>query len=158
MKINVIGSILGTTGYDSHTRNLANALYKLADVKLSTMLTPDWQRLVNDAELNMITKPGSEDDINIIISTPHTWKLYTGLGINCGYCIWEGDKVPQSYIEEMLNPNIDLIFVPSEHTKQAILNTLNPEKLYGIGQIEFIIEKKIKIIPHGVDLRLFYKK
>ncbi len=165
MKINIVGSIFGTTGYDSHTRNLANALYKVADVKLTVPLIANWERQVNDAELAMITKQMKEDCITIMITTPHNWKLYTGLGINIGYCVWEGDKVPQGYIEEFLNPNIDLIFVPSEHTKKAILNTLCGSKLNkvfkmsdGIENAASIIDRKIVVIPHGVDKTLFYPK
>ncbi len=152
LKINVIGSILGTSGYDSHTRSLFNALYKIADVKLSTSLFNDWQKFVNDAELNAITKPFRENDINIIVTTPHNWKLYLGLGINIGYCVWEGDKVPKSYIDEFENPRINMIFVPSEHTKQAIMKTW-----YEMYDDDAIIEK-IKVIPHGVDLSVFYKQ
>ena len=123
-KINVTGNIFGTDGYSSHTRNLANALYKVADIKLNTQLPTNWIEQVNDAELDMISKPLREKDINIIVAMPHQWKLFTGLGVNCGYCVWEGDKVLQSYIEEFMNPKIDYIFVPSLHTKIAIVNTV----------------------------------
>lgn len=153
LKINIIGSIFGTTGYDSHTRSLFNALDKLADVKLSTQLIQNWNMLVNDAELRAITKAGREDDINVIVTTPHNWKTCLGLGINVGYCVWEGSNVPRSYIEEMLNDKIDLIFVPSEHTKQAIFNTSN-----GGATEMYLLENKIKVIPHGVDLSIFYPK
>lgn len=152
MQINIIGGIFDTTGYSIHTRQLANALYKLVDVKLTTPLVQDWNRLINDAELDMILKQHPENCINLIITTPHNWKIYTGLGINIGYCVWEGDKVPKSFISEFLNPNIDLIFVPSKHTADAIFNTLD-------GDIDemTIITKKVKIIPHGVNLSKFYK-
>lgn len=154
MRINVIGPIFDTTGYSSHTRNLINALYKIVDTRLTTQLPQDWMRYVNDAELDMITKQGKENDTNIIISTPHNWKSFLGTGINIGYCVWEGDSVPKSYIEEFLNPRINMIFVPSKHTEQAIINTL-PNNEYE-KYIELI--NKIKVISHGVDLTKFYKK
>lgn len=162
LKINIIGSIFGTSGYDNHTRGLINALYKVADVKLSTQLFPDWEKQCNDAELDMITKQGhKENDINIIVTTPHNWKLYLGTGINCAYCVWEGSKVPVSYIDEMLNPKINLILVPSEHTKNAIFNTIrcysNITK-ENLEDINNLIDNKIKVIPHGVDLSLFKPK
>lgn len=147
-KINVVGSIFGTSGYDSHTRSLINALAKVADVKLITQLPPNWNMNVNDKELEMITKPLRETDTNIIITTPHNWKLYLGPGKNIGYCVWEGDKVPLSYIEEFLNPKIDLIFVPSIHTESAIANTCN-------GDNVDIIMNKVRVIPHGVDISIF---
>jgi glycosyltransferase involved in cell wall biosynthesis len=152
MRINIIGPIFDTTGYSLHTRNLANALYKIADVKLSTFLIQDWPRIVNDAELDMITKVSKENDTNIIISTPHNWKLFLGTGINAGYCVWEGDKVPLCFIDEMLNPKINYIFVPSEHTKNAIINTIKTKEHLDK------ITSKLKVIPHGVDLTKFYKK
>ena len=156
IKINIIGSIFGSSGYDSHTRSLANALYKIADCKLSTQMPPDWMKMVNDAELDMITKPERNDDYNLIIAMPHTWKMFTGLGKNIGYVIWEGDKVPKSWIEEFMNPKIDYIFVPSNHTCDAILNTI-PNK----GSVEQQLPdwfNKIKIIPHGVNRKIFYNK
>lgn len=158
LKINITGPIFSGDGYSSHTRNLANALYKIADVKLSTQLMTGWERQVNDEELKMITKPGKENDVNIIISTPHYWKMFLGTGINCAYCIWEGDRVPESYIEEMKNSKIDYIFVASNHTKQAILNVLKSEehKIYEETNKEII--DKIKIIPHGVDPTKFFPK
>jgi len=153
MKINVIGTIFCSTGYDIHTRQLINALCKVADVKLSTQLFPGWERQVNDAELDMILKPERTDDYNLIVTTPHNWKMYTGMKKNIGYCVWEGDKVPESWIDEFLNPDIDLIFVPSKHTKDAIENTFgNKESL----SYTYCMNK-VKIVPHGVDLTLFHK-
>jgi len=124
IKINIIGTIFGLTGYDSHTRNLANALYRVADCRLTTQPPQDWMKLVNDAELDMMTKPERKDDYNLIVSMPNSWKLFTGLGKNCAYLIWEGNKIPKSYIEECLNPKINYIFCPSQHTINAILNTI----------------------------------
>lgn len=152
MRINIIGDIFNSTGYASHTKSLFNALYKLADVSLSTQLIPGWERLSNDAELDAITKSPNETDTRIIITTPNNWKLFLGTGINIGYCIWEGDRVPVSFISDFLNPKIDLIFVPSIHTEQAIQNTASEYLPEGFGEVM----KKIYIIPHGVDTKLFY--
>ncbi len=109
IKINIIGTIFGLTGYDIHTRNLANALYKVADCRLTTQPPQDWMKHVNDAELDMINKPERKDDYNLIISIPHTWKLFTGLGKNICYCIWEGDAIPENWLECMTDDKIDLI-------------------------------------------------
>ena len=50
MRLNIIGSILGTSGYDNHCKGLANAMYKLnPDIKLNVPLSPNWGQLVNDA-------------------------------------------------------------------------------------------------------------
>ncbi len=150
---NCIGSILDSSGYSSHCRNLVNSLAKFAKVRLSTNLTPGWERLVNDKELEMIKRNPDKDEINLIITNPIHWRIHTNAKRNWVYLVWEGDKIPKSWIEECLNPDIEYIFVPSEHTKKAIMQT-NPPK--GISFQE--IDKKIKLIPHGVDLDLFYPK
>ena len=152
--INIIGTIFGSTGYDIHTRELANALYKIdKSVKLSVPLMPDWQRYTNDAEFDMITKLGEDDQINLIIAMPQQWKLHCKPGRNWAYCIWEGDRVPESFIDDFLNPNIEYIFVASEHTKNAIWTTIGDE-----SKSEDKLMDKIKIMPHGVDTTKFFKK
>ena len=153
MKINIVGSIFGNDGYSSHTRGLFNALYKLADVKLTTQLPPNWARQVNDAELDAITKQRDKEDWNVIVAIPHMWKMFLGQGKNACYCVFEGDKVPKSWIEEFMNPRVDLILVPSQHTKDAILNTLNEFA----GKITYNPQQKIKIIPHGVNREIFHR-
>jgi len=98
LKLNIHGSIFGSDGYSSHTRSLFNALYKQSelDIKLLTQLPQDWMKYVNDAELDAISKPERKEDWNLIITIPHMWKLFLGLGKNACYCVWEGDKVPVS--------------------------------------------------------------
>ncbi len=154
IKINIIGTIFGLTGYDIHTRNLANALYKVVDCRLTTQPPQDWMKHVNDAELDMLTKVERKDDYNLIISMPHTWKLFTGLGKNIGYCVWEGSHCPDSWIEEFVNEKINLIFTPSNHTKQAMLNTLEKSNLSKEEKDNII--NKIHIIPHGVNREIFH--
>ena len=142
-------------------------------MKVETQLVQGWNMLVNDNELRAITNIGKENDVRIIVTTPHNWKTCLGLGLNIGYCVWEGSNVPKSYIEEMLNDKIDLIFVPSNHTREAILNTINSatigefhpfkgwiinEYMLNKDKIIKIITDKIRVIPHGVDLSIFYPK
>jgi len=156
LKITICGNIFGTDGYSNHSRGLANSLYKFADVKLNTGLIPNWERFVNDEELDMITKNHKENCINVIITIPHAWKLFLGTGINCCYCVWEGDKIPLSYIDEMLNSKVNYILVPSEHTKQSIVNTLIDWSVKNSNNDEHLrILEKIRIIPHGVDFSSF---
>jgi len=146
--INIICSFFGIDGYSSHSRQLANALAKQTKVRVTAALPNGWERNATDREVEMIKQKPEEDEINLIITLPSQWKLHTKNGRNWAYCVWEGDKVPESFIPELLNPDIEYIFVPSEHTKQAILKTTDNK----------IISNKIKIIPHGVDLDKFYPK
>jgi len=146
-QINVIGTIFGTSGYDIHTRSLANALDKQTNVRLSVNLVPNWETLVSDRELMMLKRQPTEDEINLIIALPDQWKMHTKNGRNWGFVVWEGDKVPTSWIKEIISPDIEWVFVPSHHTKEAILKTTSNPNL---------LDNKIKVIPHGVNLDLFY--
>ena len=147
MKINFIGTIMNSTGYDIHCKSLVNALYELnPDIKLEVPLPPNWMRFVNDAELNMITKEPRKADVNIAVTQPQFWKLYMD---NCdkfvGFLVFEGSSIPKYWIEYLLDEKVTQIWVPSEHTKEAILNTTNNKKIID----------KIRIVPHGVDLNIF---
>ena len=148
MKYNlkIVGSFFGSDGYSSHTRSLFNSLAKREDtnMKIEAQLPVDWMKFVNDNELDGITKEDNGKFDNIIVTLPHTWKLFTGLNKNYAYCVWEGDRVPESWIEEFMNDKIDFIFVPSMHTKNAIINTAK-------GLAQAFIYNKIKVIPHEVN-------
>jgi len=54
MKINIIGTIFGQSGYDTHTSNFARALNKIADVSLETQLKPGWEINCPDDIFRMI--------------------------------------------------------------------------------------------------------
>lgn len=173
MQINCIGNIFDSSGYSVHTRQLANALNKLVEVKLTTMLPNMWQRDCNDQELEMI-KREDKGEINLIITNPIYWRVNCYAKRNFVYLVWEGDRVPKSFIQECLNPEIEKIIVPSEHTKQALFKTLfevmpelkiesetkgsiiqrlNGETLWQNG--DYIIWDKIIVVPHGVDHNIF---
>lgn len=153
-QINIIGNILGSSGYDVHTRNLANALSKLTDIKLTTQIQSGQETLLTDKELEAIKKPDKEE-IRLIITNPLFWRTNLGKGRNWCFLVWEGDKIPRHYLDECLNPDIEYIFVPSEHTKNAIENTWKDYNSTPDSPIWF---PKIKVISHGVDLNLFYPK
>ena len=151
---------MGTTGYDIHCRSLVNALYEInPDIKLDVPLPPDWMRMVNDAELNMITKEQRKADVTISISQPQFWRMHMD---NCdkfvGFCIWEGDVCPFYWTEYFYDRRVNLIFVPSNHTKQAILNTLERNKDRLSEENIKNIKNKLRIVPHGVNTTIFYLK
>lgn len=122
--MNIIGNIFDSSGYSIHTRELANALSKKTDVSLQVGLIPNWEREVNDKELEMIKKK-PDNEINLIITNPMFWRLHTEAKRNWVYLVWEGDKIPDCYLDECLNPEIEYIFCPSEHTMKALLNTID---------------------------------
>lgn len=153
MKINLVGSILGTSGYDSHTRQLAAALYKInPDIKLDVPLSQDYLDHVTDAELKMLKTPSRIPDATIAIMTPPQWRIALGDQTKkfIGVCVWEGDKIPKYWLEYLMDDRVDQIWVPSEHTKDAIQKTLTENNITMLS--------KIKIVPHGVDIDLFKPK
>ncbi len=164
-QISIVGNILGSSGYDIHTRELTKALGKIADVKLIAQIQAGQENLLTDKEVEIL-KAKDKEEVRLIITNPLHWRINLCKGRNWAYLIWEGDKVPRHYLDECMNPDIEYVIVPSEHTKRAIINTCNNEFVDGTyskrknnEQLEGAnIEDKIKIIPHGVDLSLFYPK
>jgi len=163
MKVNIIGNIFGSSGYAIHTRSLANALNEQSiDVKLDSPLVQGWERQVTDAELLMIQKEGVEDRTSIMIGQPPMWRY--ALADNpkhfIGFLVHEGDTIPEYWLEYLCDNKVDQIWVPSEHVKDAIMNTTKKEKELNLKLISDAhkyqdIKDKIKIVPHGVDLSLF---
>lgn len=148
IRIKIVGTIFGSTGYDMHTRSLANALEKQEGIEivLEVPRPHDWVTKVNDNELKMLNRDASEYDLLLLVTLPHAAPYFL-----CEdkpiiqYCVWEGNKIPKSWVNKFTNDNIKQIWCPSNHTKNAIENTTEDE----------IIKNKIKIIPHGIDLDLF---
>lgn len=151
LKITISGNIFGTSGYASHVRGIANSLNEICDVKLNTPLFANWEHNVNDKELLMIQKEDSYDRINIIVDLPFNWNNHARYKTNIAYLIWEGDRIPKSFEDNIINPKIKYVFVPSQHVKDAILKNF---KQYGKVSIEQI-NNKVKIIPHGFDPNIF---
>ncbi|MCK5624952.1 glycosyltransferase [Candidatus Pacearchaeota archaeon] len=157
-KLNIIGNYFGSDGYSSHTRQLANALNKLdnIEISMSTGKPHDWVRWVNDNELEMLKRNSEDCDINLMIAQPHFWTTHL-----CedkpfiGFLVFEGDKIPKAWIEILVDERVTQVWVASNHTKNAIVNTVeslipgiceeNHDNIYG----------KIRIVPHGVDLNIF---
>jgi glycosyltransferase involved in cell wall biosynthesis len=154
MKLNIIGTIFGQSGYDSHTRQLANAMMEEGvDVTLSVNRPQGWERYVNDNELLALQKNPDSCDIDLAIALPQQWPMLMNHPNKkfIGFCVWEGDRVPDSWIDIFLDSKVSQIWVPSNHTKNAILNTAQGLELG-------FISHKIRVIPHGVNPKLFYPK
>ena len=151
--INIIGNIFDSSGFSSHTRNLGRALGKVTEARYTVMADEGWELKVDDKELDMINAKPKDDEINLIITNPMYWRLNTQAKRNWVYLIFEGDKIPEGYVTECLNDEIEYIFVASNHTKDAVVNTVSEME----GDFTEMLNK-IKVIPHGVDLSLFYPK
>lgn len=148
--INIIGNILDSSGYSRHTRELSNSLSKITEVSLQSNLIPGWERMVNDSELEMI-KRETDHETNLIITNPMFWRVNCTANYNIAYLVWEGDCLPIWMAKECANDNIHKIIVPSQHTKDALMETWDELE----GKPEYM-ENKVVTIPHGVDLEKFY--
>lgn len=148
-KINIVSPIFDQCGYSRHGRSLANACHKAGiDVRLETTKPDQWERFSTDAEFKMITKPFDSTRTSIMIGQPAFWRLESAKksGSFFGFCVWEGDKIPSYWHEFLNNSMVDKILVPSQHTKDAILNSRKP----------YMKDLVIETIPHGVDTKVFY--
>lgn len=158
MKVNILGNFFGTSGYAAHVRGLSNALNKLCDVKITTQLFPNWELQCNDEELKMINKQDENERINIIIDLPFNWIQHANKERNIGFLVWEGDKIPTSWIGKIVDERISQVWVPSQHVYLAIKKTIIEEgESLGVGW-ERLVKDRIKIVPHGFDPSLFYPK
>lgn len=153
IKLNIIGNFFGSDGYSNHTRQLANALNNLNDIEitLTVPLPQSWEQMVNDKELEMIKRNREDCDTILMIGQPIHWKPYLSEGKKfIGFLVWEGNKIPKSWINILNDKRVNQVWVPSTHTKNAILNT--------DGNVDVPYVDKIHIVPHGVDLTKFYPK
>lgn len=143
MEINFYGGIFGQSGYDSHTRQILNSLYKLnPHIFLDCPKPHDWIRFVNTNEMNMINNNKYINGMDISITLPPYWQyLLSESKKFAGWVVWEGSNVPFFWKEILNNEKVKSVIVPSNHVKNAILNTFDCNK--------------ITIIPHGINNKLF---
>lgn len=144
MKINLVGSIEGNSGYAHHTRNLATALEKLGhDVAIETfIINPEWKKTTPPEITRMISKDHSQEQVQVIIMPPP--QAYTKSGDRnkiFQYAIFEGTQVPTGWKLALNEPFITRVIAPSEHTKKACLN----------GGVKTPID----VVPHGVNTKVF---
>jgi len=152
MKVNLICNIFGADGFSSHGKQLANAMHEAGiEVRIDCPKPQGWERNVSDSEYLMLTREFSEDMTSILIGTPQYLPLIWAENPKNTiiFLIWEGDKVPEYWLDNLMNEKTNQIWVPSQHVKSALFMTIAEDKKWEN------FEKKIKIIPHGVDLSLF---
>lgn len=154
-KLNIIGDYFGSSGYSSHTKQLAQALNKYCEVSLTCNRPSNWARLMEDEEFKMLSRNPQEADMILCIDLPFNWKFHL---VNnkpfIGFCVWEGDKVPISWIEIFLDERVSQIWVPSNHVSEAIEKTVEDGDFTKIDIMNIL--KKINIVPHGVNSKIFY--
>lgn len=151
LKVNIICPYFGTSGYVSHARGIVNALIPKIDIKIITNLPQGWEMGVNDAELLAIKKEDSPDRINIILDMPFNWTTHLTKKKNICYLIWEGDTIPISWVDRIIDSRVTQVWVPSTHVYEAIKTGFKNDQTAWA-----LIKNKIKIVPHGFDPAVFY--
>lgn len=149
MKINFYGTIYNMTGNDSHTKQLSNAIFrKNPHVYLESTEPARYDIQLTKNEEIMLSNDFYKDGVSIAIALPDKWPGFLTKNPKhfVGFFIWEGDRVPKEWLSILDSNKVDQIWVPSNHTKKAIINTYSK------------LKEKIRIVPHGVNLELFKPK
>ena len=163
MKINFYGDVFGETGYASHCRGLLEGLHEAGhELKIESARPADWERKVNDWQLKAFNTPFMPDGVSIAVTTPPFWNYYLSYKPKkfIGFLVWEGDKIPKSWIEHLLDERVSQVWVPSQHVKDAVLKTFYDncyDSQFNKKTLQIFLNK-IKIVPHGVkvNLEVFY--
>lgn len=147
MKVCLIGDVFGQSGYSTHVRFMAEALDDLGyDVSVDCNKPQNWELQSPDKLFSILQREVSNETV-VYIGLPPFWSLKIADKPNhfIGFLIWEGNTIPEYWIEHLADERVDQIWVASSNTKQAIQNTTTDEKILN----------KIYIVPEGVDTGLF---
>jgi glycosyltransferase involved in cell wall biosynthesis len=145
-KICIICDVFSHSGYSIHGRNLAETLNDLGyEVSIDCQKALGWELGCPEKLFNILKREIS-NEVVIMVGLPPFWslKLMDKPKHFIGFFVWEGDKIPEHYLEHMNKKGISQIWCPSQHTKDAILNTGN-------------VSAPIHIIPEGVNTEIFKK-
>lgn len=140
----VYGNFVGNSGYAVHSRKLTEALMDLTDVKiLQAGGLPDNAFDLIGYKLEKAIQNNNKHIDFLSISLPPNALYFSGDRFNFSqYCVFEGDKIPEYWVN-VLNENfIKNVIVPSNHVKRA-------------AEVSGVKINKIKVIPHGVDVNVF---
>jgi len=158
--INIIGDVFGQTGYAQHTKQFSKALKKRYDkVYIDTNAPPGWEVGCPDWLFKSIKDKPEKCDVGIFIGMPQfaplIWHDYKEF---IQFVVWEGTAIPVYWLEYLCDKHISQIWVPSEHVRDAILNTIKIKENKNNDGKEILYRNKIKIVPEGVDTELFKKR
>jgi len=143
MKINLYSDFFSDTGYASHSRQFANALFKLnKELHVDTIRPDNYLRDLSSAEYEMIHSDIFPHETDVMINLPPFYSQVQAQKPKqfIGWCVWEGINIPKYWVPYLHNATH--IIAPSVHTKDAILNT-DPTL------------KNVEVIHHGVNTKLF---
>lgn len=148
------------SGYGDHARDLLHSLYKLDKFNIKIISTR-WGQTPMDAlnydnEFhkwivdNIIPKPQEKPDIYIQVTVPNEFQPlgFYNIGITAAI---ETTACPLDWIHGC--NRMDLIIVPSEHSKKSLVDTVYNEQNNQTGQLiaQHRIQKPVEILFEGFD-------
>ena len=172
MKILAHAPYVGTTGYNAHCQSFFRSLRNYVDLKIrNSTSTNEWDFAKNrqfphgkasldDIDIDLIGlqsywnadyymnyaihnfKPENfEYDIDLVLcEINHSYMHSSYKGVKVLYTVWESTLYPNFLIDKF--NSFDQLWVPSEWQKQVSIDS-------------GIIESKVKVVPEGVDGRIF---
>lgn len=172
-KVYVHGSYIGTTGYNQHTRDFFRELSKYSQLKVRNFtIGKTWdgfneyphdnEPYINDVDKSILYEQilwdndggrsnykiypdESKDftpDLNIVLCETDHYLFYDDYkGPKIAYNVWETTKQPENFFNKL--KEFDELWVPSKWQKEETIKQGYPEY-------------KIKVIPEGVDVNIFY--
>lgn len=154
MKIQLYGFVHSLSGPAVHTKEFALALEKAgADVSVKThfQVNPSWNI---EKDIHMLyTKPEYDKATTILIDNPGTWWMHMAEGREklIGVIVFEGTCIPYHWALAAAQTEMNQIWCPSQHVKDAIIEGF---KRFGFNNDRDI--EKVKIVPHGYNPKYFH--
>lgn len=142
MKIKVVGQVTGFSGFSMHLKGLCMALHKMnIDFSIESNINPQEIQTIPNELIPYLNKSMFVPDVILLITVSDVWPYYfiDKKSLIVGVGIFEGDRLSYNWEKRASDPKLDLIIVPSEHTKKAFEVTNKP----------------ITIIPHGFNPEIF---
>lgn len=152
-KIQIYGAMHSHSGPAIHVKKLARALTKQGfDVSVNTHYPINERYQLENDLYNLYSKPEYDKAITILIDSPETWWMHMAEPRKAliGVIVLEGNHIPIDWTMACAQPEIKQIWCPSEHVKNAMLNSARKFELD-------IPESKIKVVPHCYDPEIFHK-
>jgi hypothetical protein len=164
-KVLLVGPILTQSGYGEHARMVYRALKSREDL-FDIFINPvNWgatswtsedteERREIDDLINKTFAHMSQRlpfDTTIMVTIPSEWKQYRAAPENIGVCAGiESDRVSPHWLEAA-NSFIDKIIVPSEFSKEGLINTVWDVKNQQGQEVKLNLQKPVEVVHYPVE-------
>lgn len=164
-KVLLIGPILTQSGYGEHTRTVYRALKSREDLFDIFVKPVNWGKtswspenteerqhidfLINKTVFYINQRLSF--DTTIMVTIPSEWKQYRAAPENIGVCAGiESDRVSPHWLEAA-NLFVDKIIVPSEFSKEGLVNTVWDVKDQQGQEVKLSLQKPVEVVHYPVE-------